>query len=372
MERNLWSFSQRICDRAPGVQRLPGGTVVVSDGALAHEVLTAQRCEYHPQSGFFRLGAHVLQPAERSTLTRGLVALLRQHRHAPKSDFDRLFCDLAGREPFQVRHQGWGPRFVRRYFADVIASDRPDEVQRVIDDLLDRSIVPDDIRGRVFGTYRALPGIDDRLAMSFSAAGSASDAPTDLFGMLTTRDITLTSRQRAELFRRLVLSFVGFLGVALEWSVLLAAGRRQSDGIDVKHHVAEALRLYPPAWRLLRVTASPHTLGGLRIDAGDAVLILTSAIHRSSKAWTQPNSYWPLRWQEATSSRRSDYLPFGQGPEMCPAKFDALAMLEHSTAQISARYRIEARTRLGSHPRVLTLMAPPPGATVLHAKGSPT
>jgi hypothetical protein len=314
----------------------------------------------------------VLQAAERSTLAHGLVALLRQHRHAPTSDLDRILRDLAGGEPFRLRHQGWGPRFVRRYFAEVIASDRSEEVQRVIDDLLDRSIVPDDIRGRVFGTYGALPGIEDRLAMAFSVAGPTSGAPSDLFGLLTARDITLTPRQRAELFRRLVLSFVGFLGVALEWSILLAAGRRWSDGTDVRHHIAEVLRMYPPAWRLLRVAASPHTLGELQIDAGHAVLILTSAIHRSSKAWTLPNSYRPLRWQGATSSRGADYLPFGKGPEMCPAKFDALTTLEHCTSQIVGRYRIEARTRPGSQPRVLTLMAPPPGSTVLHARGRPT
>ena len=368
MERNLWAFSQRFYDRAQGVQRLPGGTVVVSDGALSHEVLTVRRSEYQPQSGFFRLGANVLQPPERSALTHGLVALLRQHRHAPASDSDHFFRDLGGREPIRLRHQGWGPRFVRRYFADLIANDRPDEVQRVIDDLLDRSIVPDDIRGRVFGTYRALPDIDDRLTMAFSVAQSRSGAPTDLFGMLTTRDITLTPRQRAELFRRLILSFVGFLGVALEWSILLAAGRAWSDDTAVKHHVAEALRLYPPAWRLLRVAAAPHSLGRLQINAGDAVLTLTSAIHRSSEAWTLPNSYRPLRWQGATSGRGSYYLPFGKGPEMCPARVDALAMLEHCTSQIVARYRIEVRTRPGSKPRVLTLMAPPLGSTVLTPK----
>lgn len=365
MERNLWSFSQRFRDSALGVKRLPGGTVVVSDGALAHDVLTARKSEYEPQSGFFRLGANVLPPAERSALTHGLVSLLRQHRRAPACGIDRFFRDRAGQAPVQLHHQGWGPRFVRDYFARVIARDRPDELQRVIDDLLDRSIIPDDIRGRVFGTYRALPSIDDRLEMAFSAAGSTKNAPYDLFGLLTAHDIALSPRQRAELFRRLVLSFVGFLGVALEWSVLLAAGRRWTHDTAVKHHVAEALRLYPPAWRLLRVAASPHSLGGLQIGPGDTVLMLTSAIHRSPKAWTSPNLYRPARWQEASSSPGADYLPFGKGPEMCPAKFDALAMLEHCTEQITARYRVESRTRRASSPRVLTLMAPPAGSTVL-------
>nr|WP_231628077.1 cytochrome P450 [Streptomyces sp. Z38] len=81
---------------------------------------------------------------------------------------------------------------------------------------------------------------------------------------------------------------------------------------QVHRLVKEALRLYPTAWRLIRVAAADHDIAAARVSEGEHVLIGTHAIHRSAAVWDRPLDFRPSRWEQPTDDQRRSYLPFGK------------------------------------------------------------
>lgn len=73
----------------------------------------------------------------------------------------------------------------------------------------------------------------------------------------------------------------------------------------------------------------------------------------------------PSRWCELNTKHHDSYLPFGRGPEMCPASSHALRALEDITSDICSQFKVTARCNRLARPRVLTLIAPPQGVTIL-------
>jgi cytochrome P450 len=91
--------------------------------------------------------------------------------------------------------------------------------------------------------------------------------------------------------------------------------------------IAEALRLYPPAYVIVRAVREPDTVGGASVTPGDIILISPWVIHRHDRLWPNPNAFDPQRFMPgAPAPPRFSYLPFGVGPRVCiGAQF---AMLE--------------------------------------------
>ena len=83
--------------------------------------------------------------------------------------------------------------------------------------------------------------------------------------------------------------------------------------------LAEAMRLYPPAWALGRLAIKDHEVGGYRIPAGALVLMSQYVMHRDARYFPEPLRFDPERWTpEAQESRPSfSYFPFGGGPRRC-------------------------------------------------------
>ena len=82
--------------------------------------------------------------------------------------------------------------------------------------------------------------------------------------------------------------------------------------------VSEALRLYPPAFTLVRTAKQPDQLGDLAIDKGALIIIAPWVLHRHRAHWADPDSFRPERFLPgATPPARFTYLPFGAGPRVC-------------------------------------------------------
>lgn len=84
--------------------------------------------------------------------------------------------------------------------------------------------------------------------------------------------------------------------------------------------LAETLRLYPPAWAVLRRALIPHALGEFAIPAGANILISQWLVQRDPTWWSNPNTFDPARWlaEPATADRpKFAYFPFGGGPRLC-------------------------------------------------------
>lgn len=97
----------------------------------------------------------------------------------------------------------------------------------------------------------------------------------------------------------------------------------------------EAMRLYPPAPVLGRMTRVPAEIGGHRFEAGAMLVIPIYVIHRHRKLWDDPDRFDPSRFEpsrEATYAR-TQFMPFGFGPRTCIgmsfAMIEAVVLLAH-------------------------------------------
>jgi cytochrome P450 len=83
--------------------------------------------------------------------------------------------------------------------------------------------------------------------------------------------------------------------------------------------LAEAMRLYPPAWLLGRRALKDYEVGGFHIPAGSIVIMSQYVMHRDERYFPEPARFDPERWTtEAKEARpQFSYFPFGGGPRRC-------------------------------------------------------
>ncbi|WP_240762104.1 cytochrome P450 [Paenibacillus thalictri] len=82
--------------------------------------------------------------------------------------------------------------------------------------------------------------------------------------------------------------------------------------------VQETLRLYPPAWIILRESEREVELLGDVFPPNSSFLISPYAIHRSERVFNDPYSFRPERFAgEEAAWPRFAYFPFGGGPRGC-------------------------------------------------------
>jgi cytochrome P450 len=83
--------------------------------------------------------------------------------------------------------------------------------------------------------------------------------------------------------------------------------------------LCEAMRLYPPTWRLMRRALRDFNVGGYRIPSGALVVVCQYAMHRDPRFFPDPEKFDPERWMpEAKAARpQFSFFPFGGGPRRC-------------------------------------------------------
>jgi cytochrome P450 len=83
--------------------------------------------------------------------------------------------------------------------------------------------------------------------------------------------------------------------------------------------MAEALRLYPPAWAMGRLSLKSFQLGEFRLPAGTTVIASQYILHRDARFFADPLRFDPERHTtEAKAARtKGAYCPFGMGPRQC-------------------------------------------------------
>jgi cytochrome P450 len=106
--------------------------------------------------------------------------------------------------------------------------------------------------------------------------------------------------------------------------------------------IAEALRLYPPAWAMGRVSLNEFQLGEYRLPAGTTVLASQYILHRDARFFPDPLRYDPERHTAAAKAARvrGAYFPFGMGSRQCIG--EAFAWMEGVLvlATIAQRWRM--------------------------------
>jgi unspecific monooxygenase len=112
--------------------------------------------------------------------------------------------------------------------------------------------------------------------------------------------------------------------------------------------VNETLRLYPPAFTLVREAIGPDQLGSLFLPRGSIVMMAPWVLHRHRRLWRDPDAFDPSRFlPDAPPVPRFAYLPFGAGPRVCVGAQFALTEATLVLAMLLRRFRV-------------TLLDPPP------------
>jgi cytochrome P450 len=106
--------------------------------------------------------------------------------------------------------------------------------------------------------------------------------------------------------------------------------------------LCEAMRLYPPTWRLVRRALKDFPVGEHCIPAGALVVVCQYTMHRDPRFFPEPEAFDPERWTREARTERPSYsfFPFGGGPRRCLG--ESFAMMEGviMLASLARRWRM--------------------------------
>ena len=116
--------------------------------------------------------------------------------------------------------------------------------------------------------------------------------------------------------------------------------------------VDESLRLYPPAFVIVRQALDHDEADGVPIKKGALVLIAPWIMRRHCRFWRAPDRFDPSRFMpEASPPPRFAYIPFGAGPRICVGSPLSLTELVLVVASLLRAFRIELGAAPPGHAR---------------------
>jgi cytochrome P450 len=104
----------------------------------------------------------------------------------------------------------------------------------------------------------------------------------------------------------------------------------------------ESMRLYPPAWRLVRWAIDDCEFGGYVIPAGSQVIVSQYVMHHDERYFPDPFHFDPERWAPEARAARPQYsfFPFGAGRRRCLGEVFALMEGVLLLATLARRWRL--------------------------------
>jgi len=292
------------------------------------------------------------------------IAKLSAASNAPvdlRAAMQRMTLEIAGRTMFSFgmdRHGAALRDFVTEY-GERLASPH----------FLDMLLPPgwpspqDFARARFRKRWTAFVGM---LMAERRAAGKANDAPPrDLFDLMgAARDPetgeAFTDEQLGDEVATMILAGHETTATALFWSLYLLAldpatqeavaaeanAATVNGAVDIERLkftravVDETMRLYPPAFLIIRAASGPDTVGGMPVKKNDVMLIAPWLLHRHEKLWRDPNAFIPQRFMTGTPPDRFAYLPFGVGARVCIGAHFALVEAVLALAKMIGAFRV--------------------------------
>ena len=103
--------------------------------------------------------------------------------------------------------------------------------------------------------------------------------------------------------------------------------------------IRESMRLVPPVPVTFRRVTRPLELEGMRLNAGDKVILSHFLTHRDPAVFPNPDRFDPSRWFGARPDPYQ-HMPFSAGPRLCLGAFFAMTELKLAIARIVQRYRM--------------------------------
>jgi cytochrome P450 len=105
----------------------------------------------------------------------------------------------------------------------------------------------------------------------------------------------------------------------------------------------KSMRLYPPAWILVRQALQDTTVGGYFIPKGSGVVISQFVTHMDPRFFENANKFDPDRWTASMKEKlpKFAYFPFGGGPRSCVGEPFAWMEGVLLLATISRRWKLQ-------------------------------
>ena len=100
--------------------------------------------------------------------------------------------------------------------------------------------------------------------------------------------------------------------------------------------LAEALRLYPPAYVYERKANTETMINGYVFPKNIGVIIPVYSVHRDPEYWPEPDQFNPERFEFDLNSKRHScsYIPFGSGPRTCLGSTYALLLIKTALVKL--------------------------------------
>ncbi len=103
--------------------------------------------------------------------------------------------------------------------------------------------------------------------------------------------------------------------------------------------IKESMRLYPPAWIIIREAVQPLNLGGYDIARGSILLMCQWAVQRDPRYFEDPDAFRPERFADEKTIPKYAYFPFGGGPRICIGQAFAMMEARLILATVAQHYR---------------------------------
>ncbi|WP_420631450.1 cytochrome P450 [Candidatus Leptofilum sp.] len=119
----------------------------------------------------------------------------------------------------------------------------------------------------------------------------------------------------------------------------------------VQRVIAEALRLYPPAWVITRRAIAADIIFGAKISANALIIMSPYTTQRHPAFWEKPEQFYPDHFMPEAQKTRSRYayFPFGGGARLCIGDQFAKVEIGLVSAAVLQKYRLQL---LPNHPVV--------------------
>jgi cytochrome P450 len=361
-----------LVDNYENYQRTPAGIRVLrpllGDGLLLAEGLNWRTQRRSLAPAFTPKAVTLLVPHILSA-TNEVLSRLAGRTRVPvdlQEAMQILALEIAGRTMFSLemgRHGGELRAFITEYGERLAQA-------HFLDLLLPLSWPsPRDVRRHFF--RKRWTQFMGELMQVRRAAGSDAAAPRDLFDlMVAARDPetgqAFTPEQLGDQVATMILAGHETTAVALFWSLYCLAldeaaqerlGEEASralrggepDLADLPYTravVDEAMRLYPPAFMIVRAAKGPDKIDGRAVGKGDIMIMSPWILHRHNKLWREPNTFMPERFlPDGPPIDRFAYLPFGAGPRVCIGAHFALTEAALVLAKLIGTFRVSLLDR---------------------------
>jgi cytochrome P450 len=279
----------------------------------------------------------------------------------------RLALEIAGRTMFSVEMQQQGPLLRDQIIRNGQGLGRP----RLLDFVVPIGIPTPHDWARAWFRRGWIRLIDQIMAERLKAKTHAS-GPRDLLDLLlAARDPEggegFSPRQLRDQIATMILAGHETMAVALCWSVYLlaqlpevqeriaqeAATALADSGAEPEPNqltytravLDEVMRLYPPAYVIVRAACHPDKVAGVEMKLGDLAFIAPWLLHRHHRRWHEPDAFVPEQFLPgAPAVDRLASLPFGVGPRVCIGAHFALTESTLVLAELIRSFRIELGT----------------------------